>query len=638
MEDRNAQESYLLVNVPLLRPAWPVPTFSRVLPLLREHGFAGDWWDENIQFFRYFYSETKLKEAHRVIQERHERTSDLRQKEVYRDILDTPIEEMIKALSQVSHKETFRELTRFQDTYQKVFIDCARLLSYAHDVIFDYNQLIFRSPVTGQGYNFAQTADVIELVQGAKQNISLDFFSASTLPRIQEMAPSLVGISVSSGFELVPAFTLARLVKESLGDRVHVSMGGNFFSRVERRFRSQEPAGDTYLPFWSWMDSYVYSKGDFALLKLVEGVFNHQDLAAVPNLVYRRDDEIKENGFSYGPGIDDLPRSEFGSVLANKHLYFVPPEYLSVPVYTSVGCSYAKCSFCAIDKMSGNFHGGLEVRKVEGAKVLQGPGGESHRFYRRPEKILAELESLQAEHGVSHFSFNDETFDIDFALQLAELVIARDAKIYWQAFARAEQQLTSPEVCAKLHQGGCRLLRIGFEYLSQDKLNQTHKGYFLKKQKQIAEALNQAGIWIHAYFMIGTEEDYANAIGFFQDHPEFYELFHTLEFFSQVNDRHSLEVITGLQKGELDEASLDREYPQFRIWYDVYPRARELVKDIRRFARERFPVYHHLYEPCEVAYFPVLNCLHGLASVKRTAQAAMGRQAARSGGRHESAR
>lgn len=49
------KNDFLLVNVPLLRPAWPVPTFSRTIPLLKSHGFQGDWWDENIKFFRYYY-------------------------------------------------------------------------------------------------------------------------------------------------------------------------------------------------------------------------------------------------------------------------------------------------------------------------------------------------------------------------------------------------------------------------------------------------------------------------------------------------------------------------------------------------------------------------------------------------------
>ncbi len=193
-----------------------------------------------------------------------------------------------------------------------------------------------------------------------------------------------------------------------------------------------------------------------------------------------------------------------------------------------------------------------------------------------------------------------------------------------------------PQICRKLYQGGCRLLRIGFEYLSQDMLNQTHKGYSLKKQGQIAEALNQAGIWIHAYFMIGSEEDFRNAKNFFEKNPEFYDLFHTLEFFSQVKDRHSLEIIQGLRRGVLDQAELDLDFPQFRIWYDLYPRARKLVKELRRFAQERFPIYRHLYEPSEVAYFPVLGCIHGLDNLKSLSKAAVLEEIDYQGGQNES--
>ena len=65
--NQSKKDTFLLVNVPLLRPAWPVPTFSRILPLLRSSGYHGDWWDENIKFFRYFYSEEKLIQARHLI-------------------------------------------------------------------------------------------------------------------------------------------------------------------------------------------------------------------------------------------------------------------------------------------------------------------------------------------------------------------------------------------------------------------------------------------------------------------------------------------------------------------------------------------------------------------------------------------
>ncbi len=439
------KDAFLLVNVPLLRPAWPVPTFSRILPLLKSSGYQGDWWDENIKFFRYFYSEEKIIWAHHLILEKISRSTDAYHISLYERILQTPIEELIKALRNISNSETFSDLQTYKTSFQRVFIDCARLLSYAYDVIFDYNQLIYRSPINNKGFNFARVLDVIELVNGASQNISLEFFASSTMPRINEISPKIVGISISSAFELVPAFTLARLVKEHLGNKVHVVMGGNFLSRVEHRFRNSEPEKELYKTFWNWMDSYVYSKGDLALLKLVDCVLNGGDLKSVPNLVFKnRSDEIIENEFSYGLGIDDLPQSDFGSVLEQKHLYFVPPEYLTVPIYTSIGCSYAKCTFCAIDKMSGNFHAGLDVRKINGTKYLKGKNGETFRFYRKTDKILKEMIDIKEQHNISYFSFNDETIDIDFALQFSEEVIKGTHTIYWQAFARADNRLTSP--------------------------------------------------------------------------------------------------------------------------------------------------------------------------------------------------
>jgi len=612
------KNDFLLVNVPLLRPAWPVPTFSRTIPLLKSHGFQVDWWDENIKFFRYYYSEKKISLAYQLVEEKMISCINPDHKLAYSTVLEQPVEKLLEAISDISKSETFADMHTFQDVFNTVFIDCASVLSHAFDVVFDYNQLIYKSPLGGKGYNFVRAYDVIELVSGAPQNISLEFFKESTLPRIKEFAPKILGISISSGFELVPAFTLAKLVKDSFGDDIHVTIGGNFFSRVEHRFRNAEPEKELYKVFWKWMDSFVYSKGDYALLKLVDCIRNNKEFKSVPNLVYKSGSSIIENDFEYGPSIDELPPSNFGSVLDQRDQYFVPPEYLTVPIYTSIGCSYAKCTFCAIDKMSGNFHGELSLKRENGIKFLKGKNGDKSLFFRQIDKIIQEISDIKSQYGIRYFSFNDETFDMDFAYQFAKEVIKQDLDIYWQAFARAEDSLTSPDFCRTLYQGGCRLLRIGFEYLSQDMLNQTHKGYSLNKQRLIVDALNEAGIWIHAYFMIGTEDDYENAINFFNNNTEFYELFHTLEFFSQVDDRHSLEKLQKLSKGLINNADLDVNFPQFRIWYDLYPRARYLVKNLRRYAQDHFLLYGHFYEPSEVAYFPVLNNLYGLNNLKQS--------------------
>lgn len=607
---------FLLLNVPLLRPAWPVPTFTRTLPLLKENSLKGDWWDENIRFFRYFYSEQKLIQAYNLIQEKHLSSTNENYKKIYKNILSLSVDNLISEINNISDAKIFQNIHAYEQTSKKVFIDCAQLLSYAFDVTFDYNQLIFRSPIDHEGYNFARVSDVIKLVNGAPQNITIEFFANDTIHRIVRFDPKVIGISISSAFELVPAFSLAKLIKEKLNNKVHVVIGGNYFSRIEHRFRTGEPQKEKYKVFWKWMDSYIYSKGDHALLKLIKSIKNEHNLTYVPNLVYKTEDKIIENSFSYGDGIDILPQSDFGSILEQKDLYFVPPEYLTVPIYTSIGCSYAKCSFCAIDKMSGNFHAELGIKKINGIKFLIGKNGESFRFFRQANKVVKEMIKIKENNNLNYFSFNDETLDMDFAIELSQEIIQQKHKLYWQAFARVENELASLSFCNKLYEGGCRLLRMGFEYLSQDRLNQIRKGYSLKKQKQILKALNQAGIWVHAYFMISSEKDYNDAMNFFINEPEYCDLIHTVEFFSQVNERHSLENLEKLKKGIMNSSDMDVDFPEFRIWYDVSPEARKFVKKLLQFSQNHFPIYKFLNEPSEVAYYPVLNCIHTLEKIK----------------------
>ena len=615
---------FLLLNVPLLRPAWPVPTFSRILPMLKSEGFSGDWWDENVKFFRFYYSEEKLLRAYQVVEEQLSCTSDSHIQKQLQKVLEKPMDIILQSLRQMSNKETFNDLGKYNEVFYNVFHHASQILSYAYDIIFDYNQLIYRSPINFKGYNFHKCNDVLKLVNGSPKNISCEFFKEITLPRILEVMPRVIGISISSAFELVPAFTLAKLIKDEMGDKVHLVIGGNFLSRIEHRFRNSEPEREKYMEFWNWMDSYIVSKGDAALVKLVKNILNNEELDSVPNLVYKIADTIKENPFRYGPSINELPQTDYGSILDNKHLYFVPPEFLTVPIYTSIGCSYAKCTFCAIDKMSGNFHADLIVKTKNGRKVLVGKEGEEFRFFRSPDKILEEIISLKNKYNVRFFSFNDETSDIDFLLDFCDEVLKHNEEIYWQAFVRIENELANPEVCKKLYNGGCRLLRVGFEYLSQEKLNLVTKGYSLKKQYDIVKNLNDAGIWIHAYFMLSGEDDFNQIINFFQENNEYFTLLHSLEFFSLVKERHSLDILEGLKSGVYKYEDINDKFPEFRIWYDENMKARELVVDIEQFSRENFPIYNLIYEPCEVAYFANLNYHHGIAKLIETSQSRKG--------------
>lgn len=270
--------------------------------------------------------------------------------------------------------------------------------------------------------------------------------------------------------------------------------------------------------------------------------------------------------------------------------------------------------------MSGNFHADLKVKIKNGRKVLVGQEGDEFRFFRSPDKILEEIISLKKKYNVSFFAFNDETADIDFLLDFCDEVLKNNDEIYWQAFVRLENKLADPEVCKKLYDSGCRILRVGFEYLSQEKLNLVKKGYSLQKQFEIVKNLNDAGIWIHAYFMLGGEDDFNQIMIFFQENNDYFTLLHSLEFFSFVKDRHSFNILEGLKSGVYKYEDINNQFPEFRIWYDENIKARELVVDIEQFSRENFPVYSLVYEPCEVAYFTPLNYNNGIAKIIETSQ------------------
>lgn len=120
--------------------------------------------------------------------------------------------------------------------------------------------------------------------------------------------------------------------------------------------------------------------------------------------------------------------------------------------------------------------------------------------------------------------------------------------------------------------------------------------------------------------MLSGEDDFNQIMLFFQENNDYFTLFHSLEFFSLVKDRHSLDILEGLKSGVYKYEDINNQFPEFRIWYDENIKARGLVVDIEKFSRENFPVYSLVCEPCEVAYFAPLNYINGIAKIIETSQ------------------
>src|SRR6185295_5986306 len=78
-------------------------------------------------------------------------------------------------------------------------------------------------------HSIEREAEVLAALSNEKENLYLEYYRERALPEIVAMAPDLVGISVTYGSMIIPAFTLARLIREALPS-AHITVGGGLLA------------------------------------------------------------------------------------------------------------------------------------------------------------------------------------------------------------------------------------------------------------------------------------------------------------------------------------------------------------------------------------------------------------------------
>lgn len=146
-------------------------------------------------------------------------------------------------------------------------------------------------------------------------------------------------------------------------------------------------------------------------------------------------------------------------------------------VITSRGCPY-RCAFC-----SSNVIWGRKVR------------------YRSPQNVVAEIEHIIHEYGVTTFRFHDDTMTVN-RYRFEELCrLLTPLGIQWRANARVD--ISSLEMLQMMKEAGCVQVGYGIESLSQKVLDKCHKGTTLQDIHLALRNVKLAGLECRLFFIIG---------------------------------------------------------------------------------------------------------------------------------------
>ena len=475
-------------------PQWYPITPHLAVPLLsaqlKASGFQVRAIDLNIQFFHTVLAPDYLRKADAAAR------SDLASlAPVYRNA-DTESLKNSGSYEQKTQFLKYQTLRRFYENYEEevpaviqgithavrvmqdpaLFYDPEELTKAKHlirlalriaSMPFAPNELdldnYFANPLLNLDWN-----NIKKQVADRSVNMFFDFLEEETR-KIAEQDYDIVCIALTDLSQLIPVFTLARLLRQQT--RASVILGGNYATQVHADMMKFPDI------FTDFIDYISIGDGEKALCDLCRAIDGQLPFSAVPNYV-RFDKTAKQavsTGFTCAKiDMDALAFPDFSDY--DLSAYFTPE--IIFPVQLGKGCYWGKCAFCDY------FY-----------------GQQSYSPKHIP-RIISELRYLCETYGASKFIFVDEAIPPAFYDKLASAIIDAGLQINYYSFARLEDGFT-PAVLKNLYNSGARLFLWGYECESLRIMKLMNKGINAERRLEILTDARNAGIWNNGLFIFG---------------------------------------------------------------------------------------------------------------------------------------
>ena len=216
----------------------PYLSLPSLAAYLRAHDVGQvEMFDESILAYDHFLSKERLERSIERIRAR-ERMAELDAKDTLR----------------FSDMEQYQTLSEIDLIGERVAADIeeAKLVLRTKELFYDYERYLWAGRTIEQGlriisteyapsrltahgfvmrYSVERSSEILAGTADEQENPFLEYFREHTLPRLRALDPDLVGISLTFPSQAIPAFTLARLIKE-WKPSVHITVGGGLLAYV----------------------------------------------------------------------------------------------------------------------------------------------------------------------------------------------------------------------------------------------------------------------------------------------------------------------------------------------------------------------------------------------------------------------
>lgn len=292
------------------------------------------------------------------------------------------------------------------------------------------------------------------------------------------------------------------------------------------------------------IDAVCVGEGERAFELLAERTGNGRDYEGIPNLVYRRGDDVVEAPLApLLTDLDALPDPD-------RDVYYETHPTLArnpiKPFFIGRGCPYS-CTFC----FNGRF------RKLYRA-------GSDYIRMRSPDRVLDEIERVRSRWGLSRIFFFDDIFTVDRAFTLDFLERYRRAGgPPFRCYVSVRHQ--DAELLAALRDAGCFHVEFGVESGNEEYRRKTLRKPFTNDQIRAAAAnIRAAGLRFstgNIFLMPG--ETFETALDTVRLNAEIRPDSVLANLFQPYRGLPLTDV--GAEHGEIDEGTLDElEFASFR--------------------------------------------------------------------------
>lgn len=339
------------------------------------------------------------------------------------------------------------------------------------------------NPPTFSGYP-QPPMGLIQLAAVIEEGFDVNIIDANALNlRPEQINPLLEDTGVLGLTATTPTVSRAIEIAAAVKDvrpELPVILGGPHATLLPRETMESTPD----------IDVIVAGEAEISFYMLLSSIEKGGHIDQVPGVFWEQDGEIVENErVENVDDLDSLPFLAYNLIPLKKYRPH-PPHGRAKPfavLITSRGCPY-NCAYCSKPVF------GKEFRAQS------------------PERVVDEIEDLQARYGVREIAFYDDVFTLDKhrAAAISEEIIRRGIKIIWSCETRVN--LVDQPLLGVMKKAGCYSISYGLESGNQDILNTINKNTTLAQAEEAVRYTREAGINAIGYFMIGSPGETLNSI------------------------------------------------------------------------------------------------------------------------------